>query len=428
MSLAVAIIGAGPSGLYCAEAIARKRPDARIDIIDRLPMPYGLVRYGVAPDHQGTKVVTRVFDRLLQKAGLRFLGGVELGRDVALAELQEDYDAVVLACGASVDRRLGIRGEDRRNVFGSAAFVGWYNGHPDFADLPVEMGGVRSVAVIGNGNVAIDVVRVLAKTPAEMAKSDLAPHAATAIAAAPIREIHLIGRRGPVEASFTNAELAELGRLERARPVVCPEDLPATLGEVDPALRKVKEANLATLRGFAQLAEDDRPVRIHFRFHAVPREITGDGLLLEGPGGLSRIGADLVVSCIGYRCGPVRDVLLDEARGIVANRDGAVAPGLYVVGWARRGPSGVIATNRGDSAELAERLLEEVATDQAKPGPAGLDRRLAARGLRPVCFADWKRIEAAEMQAATGSEAPRVKLVRRSDIERVLAGRDEVGQ
>lgn len=428
MSLAVAIVGAGPSGLYCAEAINRKAPAARIDVVDRLATPYGLVRFGVAPDHQGTKVVTRVFDRLLQKPGIRFVGAVELGRDIALDELLADYDAVVIACGAGIDRRLGIPGEDRANVFGSAAFVGWYNGHPDFADLPVNLREVRSVAVVGNGNVAIDVARVLAKTPTEMGKSDLVPHAAAAIAGAPIRQIHILGRRGPVEASFTNVELAELGRLEQARPIVQGRDLPESAGMQEPALMKVKEANLATLRVFAALPPDGRPIGIHFHFHSTPTRITGDSMELQTSHGPASIGADLVVSCIGYRCRPLDGIPMDEARGIVANVDGLVAPRLHVVGWARRGPSGVIATNRADAIGVSERLLAETRADPDKPGPAGLDRRLGERAIRAITFADWKRIEAAETDAAAGSEAPRVKFVRREEIARVLERNNEAAQ
>ena len=275
MTPAIAIVGSGPSGLYCAEALNKRLPEVRIDIIDRQPVPYGLVRAGVAPDHQGTKAITRVFDRILQKPGVRFLGNVTVGSDVTLAELQASYDVVVLAIGAHADRRLGIPGEDLPGVHGSGAFVFWYNGHPDFRDPAIDLTHVTSVAVIGNGNVAIDVARVLAKTPAEMAKGDLVPHAAAAIHAAAITDIHFIGRRGPIEASFTNAELAELGRLERAVPLIDAADLPETVGTVQEGLRKVKEANLASFRDFAAARPGDKPIKLHFHFHAVPVALLG---------------------------------------------------------------------------------------------------------------------------------------------------------
>lgn len=409
-----AIVGAGPGGLYLAEALNRKLPDANIDVIDRLPAPYGLVRYGVAPDHQGTKAVTRVFERLLQKPGIRFVGNVEIGRDLALDDLLTDYDAVAVATGAPLDRRLGIPGEALPGVVGSAQFVGWYNGHPDLAELRPDLSRVRAVAIIGNGNVAIDVARVLAKTPTEMARADLAPPAAAAIAAAPLEAVHVIGRRGPVEANFTNAELAEIGRLENAWPIVALRDLPVFPGEVDPATLKVKEANLATLRAFAAMEAARRRVAIHFDFHCRPLEIVGRdrarAVRVATPTGEREIAADLVVTCIGYRAAPPPGCPFDEARGIVPNDGGRVAPRLYAAGWARRGPSGVIPTNRTDSMAVAELMLADLVDSEERPGPKGLDRRLRERGAWPVDFNAWKRIDAAEIAAVGGGSAPRVKL------------------
>lgn len=432
MSLSIAIVGSGPAGFYTAEALNRKAPDARIDIIDRLPTPYGLVRYGVAPDHQGTKAILRVFERAATKPNVRFLGHVEIGRDLALAELAALYDAVVLAVGAPRDRKLGIPGEDLPGVFGSAAFVGWYNGHPDHAGLDPDL-NVASVAVIGNGNVAIDVVRVLAKTEAEMAKSDLAPAAAAAIRAAPLRELHMIGRRGPIEAGFTNAELAELGRLERCAPQVDPADLPAEVGAGEDPVRKVKEANLATLRQFAA-AGDGKPLRLRFHFHAAPVAVLGrdrvEGLRLartETVAGRTVITdrtfdlpCGLVVTCIGYDARPLDGAPFDDRRGIFPNEDGRIGPGLYAVGWAKRGPSGVIATNRADGIAVADRVLADLTgINSGKPGPAGLDARLAKAGIRVVDFADWRKIDAAEVAAAPPG-APRRKLTAVADMLAVL--------
>jgi len=217
MSISIVVVGSGPSGFYAADALLRKLTDCRIDIVDRLPTPYGLVRGGVAPDHQSTKAVQRVFERTATRPNVRFLGNVEVGRDVRYDELKRCYDAIVIAIGCPIDRKLGILGEALKGVYGSWSFVGWYNGHPGHCDLTPDLGG-HAVAVIGNGNVAIDCVRVLAKTPAEMAKSDLCRHAAKVIANAPIEDIYLIGRRGPVQASFTPVEIAELGGLERCVP------------------------------------------------------------------------------------------------------------------------------------------------------------------------------------------------------------------
>lgn len=433
MSLSIAIVGSGPAGFYTAEALNRKSPDARIDIIDRLPTPYGLVRYGVAPDHQGTKAILRVFERAATRPNVRFVGHVEIGRDLALAELAALYDAVVLAVGAPRDRKLGIPGEDLPGVFGSAAFVGWYNGHPDHAGLNPDV-NVESAAVIGNGNVAIDVVRVLAKTETEMAKSDLAPAATAAIRTAGLRALHMIGRRGPVEASFTNAELAELGRLERCAPVVDPADLPADVGAIEEPARKVKEANLATLRQFAAAGAGSKPLRLAFHFHAAPIQVLGrdrvEGLRLahtETVGGRTVVTdrtfdlpCGLVVTCIGYDARPLAGAPFDDRRGIFPNQDGRIGPGLYAVGWARRGPSGVIATNRADGISVADRVLADLAgVNSTRPGPAGLDAHLAKAGIRVVSFADWRKIDAAEIAAAPPG-APRRKLTAIADMLAVL--------
>ena len=272
----IAIVGSGPSGLFCADALLRQRPDLKIDVFDRLPTPFGLVRFGVAPDHQGTKAVVRQFDRLFAGGSLRFLGHVQVGRDLPLADLRRHYDAVVLAVGAHADRPLGIPGEDLPGRYGSMAFVGWYNGHPDFRDLDPLLDR-PGVAVIGMGNVAVDIVRVLGKTKAEMANSDLTAYAAEKIAAANFTDLYMLGRRGPIEASFTSTELAELGKLERMRPVVRESDLPDALpAGLDPNEARVKEKNLSILHEFATRT-DDKPIRLHFLFNATPEAITGNG-------------------------------------------------------------------------------------------------------------------------------------------------------
>ena len=425
----VAIVGSGPAGLYAAEGLIKKLPEARIDVIDRLPTPYGLVRFGVAPDHQGTKAIQRQFDKLLQRPTLRFLGNVMVGRDVGVGELCGLYDAVDQAMGAPVDRRLGIPGEDLAGVYGSGAFVGWFNGHPDHAGLAPRLDG-SSVAVIGNGNVAIDVARVLAKTPAEMAASDLCTHAAAAIARAPLTDIWLIGRRGAGEASWTPVELAELGRLERAAPVVDAADIPERVDEPDPRLARIREKNLEILRGFAEMSAD-KPLRLHFLFHAAPVAVLGQGsasaLRLEhtrvvdgrcvGTGETFDIPAQTIVSAIGYLCEALDGVPPDAGAGIVRNVDGLVAPGLWAVGWAKRGPSGTIPTNRADSFAVADRIAATLASAAAggKGGSAALDALLAERGVAVVDYDGWRRIEAAEAARARPG-APREKFTTREEL------------
>jgi len=409
----IAVVGAGPSGFYAVDALTRARPGARIDIIDRLPTPYGLARYGVAPDHQGTKGVTRQFDRLLAKPGVRFIGGVELGRDVSLDELRAAYDAVLIATGCGRDRRLGIPGEDLDGVMGSMRFVDWFNAHPDAVDLAETIAPVRHVAVIGNGNVAIDVARVLAKTADEMAKSDIDPRAQAAIAAMPLETVTLYGRRGPAEASFTINELNEMGRLARAVALVDAADVASvSVPETDPTPERLrKQKNIEALRGFSVNAPAAKPVALTFRFHRAPLMLSGEDGRVVGVNFAdgSYAPADLVITCIGY------DAILPEGlpaeRGRIANDDGRVTglPGVYVAGWARRGPSGTIPTSRADSFAVAERLLADLASS-TKPGPAGLDALLAARGVATIDTAGWLRIDKAESEAGARDGRPRVKL------------------
>lgn len=409
----IAVIGAGPSGFYAVDALTRARPDAHIDIIDRLPTPFGLARYGVAPDHQGTKGVTRQFDRLLAKPGVRFVGGVALGRDVSLDELRGLYDAVVIATGCGRDRELGIPGEDLAGVMGSLRFVDWFNAHPDAVDLSETIAQARHVAVIGNGNVAIDVARVLAKTADEMAKSDIDPRAQAAIAAMPLETVTLYGRRGPAEASFTINELHEMGRLARAVALVEADDVVnVAIPESDPTPERLrKQKNIEAFRGFATNAPDAKPVAVRFRFHRAPLTLGGENGRVVGVNFAdgSYAPADLVITCIGY------DAILPDGlpaeRGRVANDEGWVRglPGVYAVGWARRGPSGTIPTSRADSFAVADRLVADLAPS-SKPGPSGLDSLLASRAITIVDAAGWQRIDKAESAAGAREGRPRVKL------------------
>jgi len=414
MSHSIAIIGSGPSGFYALDGLIRALPGARIDMFDRLPTPYGLVRSGVAPDHQGTKAVARQFERLAQKPGVRFFGNVEIGRDVTLAELREIYDAVVIATGASQDRRLGIPGEDLPGVYPSWPVVGWYNGHPDFSELDFNLRG-PSVAIIGNGNVAIDLARVLAKTEEEMKASDLCDHAAKVIHAATLTDIYMIGRRGPIEASFTSAELAELGHLARVVPIVEGTSVPDVSNVADPAIAKVKDKNLEILHGFSSLGQGSKPITLHLLFNSTPIAFEGDGalqsVLLQESGGKRQwsLPVQTAITAIGYRSTPLAAAAFDEARGVFANRDGEISAGLYVVGWAKRGPSGVIATNRADSLAVMERLAASLKAHPPRNAVQDISEKLRQRGVAVVDFATWLRIDKEELAAGAALGRPRVK-------------------
>lgn len=372
MTYRVAIVGTGPSGFYAADGLLRARPDLRIDLIDRLPTPYGLIRAGVAPDHQGTKAIVRQFEKLLSQPDVRFAGNVEIGRDLSWDELREGYDAVIVATGMTVDRKLGVPGEDLPHVWGSWRFVAWLNGHPDFRQGP-DLAKVTSVAVIGNGNVAIDVARVLAKSADEMAKSDIVPEAGEAIARAPIKDIHVIGRRGPEHASFTNNELAEMGRLGRAVAVSDPRALEVQAPAGDPTPERLrKNKNIEILKGFAANQPGSKPITVHFVFNQPTAAIK--------PGEF-----DLVITCIGYTGEPYPK-----------------GENVFAVGWARRGPTGTIPTNRGEAHAVAKEVLAWLEQRDPKSGPDPMPLSVDAAG--------WHRIDKAEIAAGQKSGRPRVKL------------------
>ena len=381
MTHRVAIVGAGPSGFYAADGLLRANPELHIDLIDRLPTPHGLVRAGVAPDHQGTKAVARQFDRLLAQPDVRFAGNLEIGRDLSWDELRQAYDAVIVATGMVIDRKLGVPGEELPQVWGSWRFVAWLNGHPDFRQGP-DLSQVRRVAVIGNGNVALDVARLLAKSADEMAKSDIVPAAASAIAAAPLTDIYVIGRRGPEHASFTNNELGEIGRLARAVAVTDAAALDVHPPASDPTPERLrKNKNLEILKGFAGNKPGSKPVTVHFLFNSAPKAFRAGELELT----TGKLPVDLVVTCIGY-----------------GGEDYPKADGVFAVGWARRGPSGTIPTNRADSHAVAKEVAAWLKERDPKSGPDPL----------PICVdADgWRRIDKAEVAAGAAAGRPRVKL------------------
>jgi ferredoxin--NADP+ reductase len=423
----IAIVGSGPAGYYTAEACQQQfGEDVRIDILDRMPVPFGLIRSGVAPDHQAIKAVSQRYESIALTENVRFVGKLRIGADISIPELVGLYDAVVLATGAPSDRALGVPGDDLPGVHGSAAFVGWYNGHPDYAGLAPAIEG-QDVVIIGNGNVALDCARILAKAPDEFEGSDIVRHARDILTGETARSITIVGRRGPQQIAMTPKELEELGRLRHATVHVDPADLPpeASDSALEPAQRKA----VALLRSYAAPSAE-KGVPIHFDFFAQSVRIEGAGhvqqLVVErtqlgaagaavGTGETYAIPAGLIILCIGYRTPPIPDVPYDEQNGRFANEDGRILPGLYCVGWARRGPTGTIGTNKPDGFKIAEKIAGDQPEASGKPGRAGLDSLIAARGLDIMTFRDWKKVDIAEVEhARTG--APREKFVRVEDM------------
>jgi len=418
-----AVVGSGPAGFYTAEALEKAYGEgARIDIVDRYPVPYGLIRFGVAPDHQSLKAVSKRYDKVAECAGVDFIGNVTVGRDVSVAELLDLYDAVILAVGAPHDRKLGIPGEDLPGVVGSAEFVGWYNGHPDFADLGPSLDGSHA-AVVGNGNVALDCARILSKTGHEFEGSDIVGHALDALERSAIRTVTLLGRRGPHQIAMTPKELGELGHLEAAVPIIETGDFPPVEADepLEPGLRK----SVGLLRGFAEL-EANKEKRIVFDFFAKPVAIEGDGkaerIIVErttldekgaarGTGETYVVPASLVITAIGYSSSPLADVPFDGGKFV--NDGGRIGDRLFAVGWARRGPTGTIGTNRPDGYEVADQIAAEIPPGSSgdRGGAGGLKALLDQRGVMPTDYDDWRRIEETETgRARAGS--PREKFVR----------------
>ena len=431
----IAIVGSGPAGYYTAEAAVKKwRDEARIDVFDMLPVPFGLIRTGVAPDHQSIKGVSRRYEKTAIGDTVRFVGNIAIGRDVSIEELQSLYDAVILATGAPKDRLLRIDGSDAENVIGSAAFVGWYNGHPEFANLNPDLSG-RHAVVVGMGNVALDVARILSKTEDEFAGSDIVTHALDALRNSSLESVTILGRRGPHQIMMTPKELGELLQLERASPQVESADLPPLEDDavLEPGMRK----SVTLLREFAAIPPNihgEKPIAIEFDFFASPKAIDvidgrATGVVVErtvveagraiGTGESYRIPADIVITCIGYETSPIEGVPFDERAGRFANDQGRILPGLYCVGWAKRGPSGTIGTNRPDGYSVIDIVDEDIGSGHRRRGREGFDDLAAERRLDIVTFRDWQKIEEAEIAAARNG-SPREKFV---DIESMIAAR-----
>lgn len=442
--LRVAVVGSGPAGLYTAEAIVKQHPSAQVDVLDRLPTPYGLVRYGVAPDHPSIKSIARYLQRVLEHPGVRFLGCVQFGRDVTRDDLLDCYDAVVYATGAMVDRRLGIPGEDLPGSVAATDFVNWYCGHPDAADHTFNL-EAKSVAVLGVGNVAVDVVRILARRAEELSTTDIPDPVLSALAESSVREISMIGRRGPAHAKFTTKELRELGRLPSATVRIDPADL-----ELDPASAELAESdrrvrgNMKVMREWmtsadsaAEAAGADRHIEV--RFWRRPVEILGEGRVEElrlertaldedgrvvGTGEYETIPVGMVLRSVGYQSVPLPGVPFDDRAKVVPNEagrvrtpDGEVCEREYVSGWLKRGPTGVIGTNKSDAAETVASLLEDV-TPGGRPGATEL---LASSNVDVVSYDRWLAIDAEEVKLARSlGRGERVKLAGWDALRAVL--------
>jgi ferredoxin/flavodoxin---NADP+ reductase len=443
--LRVAVVGSGPAGFYAADALLKSEdPTVEVDVIDRLPTPWGLVRLGVAPDHENIKAVSRAFERTAAKPGFRFFGNVEVGSTVEHADLLQLYDAVVYTVGAQTDRRLGIPGEDLPGSWAATEFVAWYNGHPDFQHLEFDLSHER-VVVIGNGNVAIDCARMLALTAEELETTDTTQEAIEAINGAGVREILMVGRRGPVQAAFTPPELKELGELAGAEPVVDPRELeldPASLRDLE-ADRDRARRNYDLLQEYAARAPEGKPRRIVLRFLASPLAILGedevegveivrnelveeDGRIVARPTGEREVvPAGLVLRSVGYKGVPLPGVPFDERSGTIPNDRGRVegAERTYAAGWIKRGPSGVIGTNKKDATETVDVLLEDARAGRlARPrSGATLESLLDERDASYVEYEGWQLIDAVERSAGEPLGRPRVKL---HDWEKLL----ETGQ
>jgi ferredoxin--NADP+ reductase len=446
--LRIAIVGAGPAGFYAADHLLKQNRSVSVDLFDRLPTPFGLVRGGVAPDHPKIKSVTRIYDKVATHPAFRFFGNVTAGKDLSPAELARHYHAVVWSVGAEADRALDIPGEDLPGSHTATEFVGWYNGHPDYQDRRFDL-SQEAAAVVGVGNVAMDVTRILASDPEELAATDITASALAALRASRVRTIYLLGRRGPAQAAFTNPELKEFGELAEADVIVRREDLeldPATRASLEATPDREAEKNLKTLQALAERGVLGRPRRIVLMFRTSPLRIEGAGRverlvvgsnrLEAGPRGVQAVPTGeeqslpvgLVFRSVGYRALPVPGLPFDARRAVIPNQRGRVlatdagsaVPGCYVAGWIKRGPSGVIGTNKPDAVETVTCLLEDAdlgaLPEAAEPSPDAIEALLRARGVEAVAWRDWQALDVHETNAGAPRKAPREKITDVGDM------------
>jgi ferredoxin--NADP+ reductase len=451
--LRVAIIGSGPAAFYAAEhLLGRDDLVAQVDMFERLPTPYGLVRYGVAPDHAKIKNVTRVYEKTARRPGFRFFGNVEYGTHLTLADLRRHYHQVCFATGAQTDRRMNIPGEDLRRSYTATEFVAWYNGHPHYRDREFDL-SVERVGVVGIGNVAVDVARILCRTPDELRQTDIADYALEALSESRVKEVHILGRRGPAQAAFTNAEVKELGEMEGADFVLRPGETAldplsqeAVTQSDEPAIQKKVEL----LQGFAAAQPVGKPKTLTLRFLVSPVELIGDAAgavvgmtlvqneLYRSDDGSLRprptervedLAVEMVFRSVGYRGVPLPDVPFHEKWGIVPNQGGRVSaddgqplPGVYVTGWIKRGPSGVIGTNKPCAAETVQAMVDDVGRGVVpsleQPDPAACEALVRERQPQAITFEEWCRLDARELERGKVQGRPRVKLTR---VDEMLA-------
>lgn len=444
--LRVAIIGAGPAAFYAAEALLRPGPrPVEVDMFDRLPTPYGLVRHGVAPDHLKIKTVTRSFAQIAANPAFRFFGNVEFGRDITLDDIKAHYHQVLFATGAQTDRRMGIPGEDLRRSHPATEFVAWYNGHPDYRDCEFDLSQER-VVIVGVGNVAIDVARILCLSPRELAESDMADYAVEALSQSRVREVYLLGRRGPAQAAFTNPELKELGELDDADIIVRPEEAaldPISQEQVAESADRALVRKVEMIAGYAARQPEGKQRRLFLRFLVGPTELVDDGtgavgsvqvahnvlernemgtVVARHTGETETIDAGLVFRSVGYRGVSLPGVPFHDSWGVVPNHGGRVVAdaqsetpvtGLYVAGWIKRGPSGVIGTNKPDAVETVAAMLEDAANGltftPTETSSETVDHLLTERCCTAVTFEDWKRLDELEIAAGDRCGRPRLK-------------------
>ncbi|MGD2135591.1 MAG: FAD-dependent oxidoreductase [Gemmatimonadales bacterium] len=443
--LRVAVVGSGPAAFYTAEHLfASKDLTVEIDMYERLPTPFGLVRFGVAPDHAKIKSVTRVYDRVASQEGFRFYGNVDVGRHLTLEDLRRHYHVVCYATGAQTDRRMGVPGEDLPRSYTATEFVAWYNGHPDYRDRAFDL-SVERVAVVGVGNVAVDVARILCRTTEELARTDIADYALDALAESRVREVHMLGRRGPAQAAFTNAEIKELGELEGADIVIDPAEAqldPLSAAALEQSGDKGVTKKVEILQEFAARPRSDKPKTLTVRFLVSPVELLGDAStgvtgarlvhneLYESDDGSLRprptdrheeLPVEMVFRSVGYRGVPCDGLPFAEDRAVVPNEHGRVVdpetgervPGAYVSGWIKRGPSGVIGTNKPDALETVKAIVEDVrggaVPTPESADPAASERLVVERQPDYVSYEDWRVLDALETARGEAAGRPRVK-------------------
>ena len=415
----VAIVGAGPAGYFAAQALQNLQTDDlsfAIDMIERLPTPWGLVRSGVAPDHPKIKTVSKVFEKVATAEGFSLYGNVELGTDISIEVLKAKYDAVVIATGSANGKKLGIPGEDLPGSISAAEFVPWYNGHPDFADFNLEL-DCDTTVVIGAGNVAMDVARMLALEPTELDETDTATHALEVLHNSSIRKVVISARRGPEHAAFTSPELRDLPKIEHTNVLMHPADIAAALDRAGAAPEKEVRNNLEAMRLISELDQGKHARTMEFQFLCTPKEFRGDGKVEEvvfttSAGEEKIVKCGLVITAIGYEAEPLAGIPYEK--GKVLNTDGRVGENVYVVGWAKRGPSGVIGTNKSDAADVMNLLL----TDMKEPKPAA-DLSSLITTNKVISQSHWESINAAEIAAGEPHGKPRIKAVSREELLRL---------